>query len=32
MSALGVGIVTVTSLITAIEEPTNFKRLRFVGA
>ncbi len=28
----GVGVVTATSFITAIEDPTNFKRSRSVGA
>lgn len=32
MSIPGVGVVTATSFITAIEDPTNFKRSRSVGA
>jgi len=32
MSIPGVGVITVTSFITAIEDPTNFKRSRSVGA
>lgn len=32
MSIPGVGVITATSFITAIEDPTNFKRSRSVGA
>lgn len=32
MSVPGVGVVTATSFVTAIEDPENFKKSRFVGA
>jgi transposase len=32
MSVPGVGVVTATSFVNAIEDPTNFKHSRSVGA